>query len=134
MDFPALFSLVHILTARWQHCLAPKLKKERARTASRFEVGSIREHTLRHLYTKNINSIFTRVIHGTTSAHYIVPNMVEFYRHFPITAGPLSSADMADGCLISLKWCFLLPPSGPTPFHAQWARPVNCQNREIGME
>jgi hypothetical protein len=43
MDFPALFSLVHILTARWQHCLAPKFKKERA---SRFEVGSIREHTL----------------------------------------------------------------------------------------
>jgi hypothetical protein len=30
--------------------------------------------------------------------------MVQFYRHFPIT-GPLSSADMADGCLISLKWC-----------------------------
>jgi hypothetical protein len=35
--------------------------------------------------------------------------MVQFYRHFPIT-GPLSSADMADGCLISLKWCYLLPP------------------------
>jgi hypothetical protein len=50
MDFPALFSLVHILTARWQHCLAPKLKKDEARAASRFEVGSIREHTLRHLY------------------------------------------------------------------------------------
>jgi hypothetical protein len=27
MDFPALFSLVHILTARWQHCFAPKLIK-----------------------------------------------------------------------------------------------------------
>jgi hypothetical protein len=22
----------------------------------------------------------------------------------------------------------------PTPFHAQWARPVNCQNREIRIE
>jgi hypothetical protein len=29
--------------------------------------------------------------------------MVQFYRHFPIT-GLLSSADMADSCLISLKW------------------------------
>jgi hypothetical protein len=27
MDFPALFSLVHILTAMWQHCFAPKLIK-----------------------------------------------------------------------------------------------------------
>jgi hypothetical protein len=27
------------------------------------------------------------------------------YRHFPIT-GPLSSADMADGCLISLKYIY----------------------------
>jgi hypothetical protein len=27
MDFPALFSLVHILTARGQHCFAPKLIK-----------------------------------------------------------------------------------------------------------
>jgi hypothetical protein len=27
MDFLALFSLVRILTARWQHCLAPKLIK-----------------------------------------------------------------------------------------------------------
>jgi hypothetical protein len=28
MYFPALFSLIHLLTARWQHCFAPKLKKE----------------------------------------------------------------------------------------------------------
>jgi hypothetical protein len=28
MDFPALFSFVHLLTARWQRCFAPKLKKE----------------------------------------------------------------------------------------------------------
>jgi hypothetical protein len=30
----------------------------------------------------------------------------------------------------------VLPPPtlAPTPFHAQWARPVNCQNREIRME
>jgi hypothetical protein len=27
MDFPALFSLVHLLTARWQHWFAPKLNK-----------------------------------------------------------------------------------------------------------
>jgi hypothetical protein len=30
----------------------------------------------------------------------------------------------------------VLPPHPtlpPTPFHAQWARPVNCQNREIRM-
>jgi hypothetical protein len=25
------------------------------------------------------------------------------------------------------------PYPGPTPFHAQWARPVNCQKREIRM-
>jgi hypothetical protein len=29
--------------------------------------------------------------------------MVQFYRHFPKN-GLLSSADMADSCLISLKW------------------------------
>jgi hypothetical protein len=26
-----------------------------------------------------------------------------------------------------------IPHPPPTPFHAQWARPVNCQNREIKM-
>jgi hypothetical protein len=41
----------------------------------------------------------------------------------------LSSADMADGGLISLKWYVQPPTLPPTPFHAQWARPVNCQNR-----
>jgi hypothetical protein len=68
MDFPALFSLVNFLTARWQHCFAPKLKRK-LRAVSRFEVESI---LLPHLYTKNINSLFSLVIHGTTSAHSIL--------------------------------------------------------------
>jgi hypothetical protein len=37
--------------------------------------------------------------------------MVHFYRHFPIT-WQLSSADMADSCLISLKWR-VQPPTLP---------------------
>jgi hypothetical protein len=54
MDFPALFYLVHLLTARLQHCFAPKLKKEVVSGA----VWSRESILLRHLYTKNIN-IFT---------------------------------------------------------------------------
>jgi hypothetical protein len=40
--------------------------------ALRFHVLKKGALLVRHLYTKNINSIFSRVIHGTTSAHSIV--------------------------------------------------------------
>jgi hypothetical protein len=51
--------------------------------------------------------------------------MVQFYRHFSIT-GPLLSADMADGCLISLKWCFLLDICGlPTVIYSVFGNKTN---------
>jgi hypothetical protein len=46
--------------------MRPILKKE-----VESGVSQVESTLLRHLYTKNINSLFSRVIHGTTRAHSI---------------------------------------------------------------
>jgi hypothetical protein len=61
---------------------------------SRFEVESI---LLRHLYTKNINSLFSRVIHGTTSAHSMQTSHAYGLKHDQLRLVNTGRSEFEDG-------------------------------------